>query len=439
MHRRSSHLAAAIRERRRLAAPSVLLGILTGLLAVGFHVSLDLGEAWRRQAVEFAHDQGDYGPALVMAGAVAGVIASAWLVARFAPEASGSGIPHLKAVLLGYCGFRWFRVLLIKFASAVVGITAGLAVGRGGPTVHMGGALGQGVASLWRSSPEDRHILTAAGGGAGLAATFNTPLAGLVFLLEELGWKVASPGFFSAALACLSADMVCRALLGQFPMFRLTVAETPDLLQLPAFLVLGLAAGVLGGFFNRSLLGLQKAVGSLRRSKVFWWLAIGLLAGVLGWLAPEWLGGGQDIVNGVLAGDAALPLQVIAMGFAIRFLLTVASSCSGASCGLFIPVLVLGALLGLGVGTLAQQGLPSVTAEPRLFAVVGMAAYFTAVIRAPLTGVVLIIEMTGNYELILPLFVACFSALVVADALQELPIYEALLELGLNRTPSSRP
>jgi CIC family chloride channel protein len=426
-------------HRRRLMPPSVLLGTVTGLLAVGFHVSLDLGEGWRRQAIEFAHAQGEYGPALVMAMAIAGVIASAWLVARFAPEAAGSGIPHLKAVLLGYRRFRWFRVLLVKFASGVVGMAAGLALGRGGPSVHMGGALGQGVSSLWRSSPEDRHILTAAGGGAGLAATFNTPLAGLVFLLEELDWKVASPGFFSAALACLSADMVCRALLGQFPMFRLAVAETPGLLQLPAFLVLGVAAGLLGGLFNRSLLRLQKTVGPLQRSKVLWWLGIGLMVGTLGWLAPEWLGGGQDIVNAILAGNAAFSLRAIGTGFAIRFLLTVASSCSGVSCGLFIPVLVLGALLGLGIGTLAQQGFPSIAADPRLFAVVGMAAYFTGVIRAPLAGMVLIVEMTGNYALILPLFVACFSALLVADALHGLPIYEALLELELNRTTSRKP
>jgi CIC family chloride channel protein len=156
---------------------------------------------------------------------------------------------------------------------------------------------------------------------------------------------------------------------------------------------------------------------------------------MLAWSSPGWLGGGQGIVNGILEGSALPPLQVIALGFAIRFLLTLVSSASGVACGLFIPALVLGALLGLGTGTWFQLLFPGLGVEPRLFAVVGMAAYFTGVIRAPLTGLVLIIEMTGNYALVLPLFAACFAALAVADWLHDLPIYEALLDLELSRDP----
>jgi CIC family chloride channel protein len=231
-------LTAMIRHRRRLLPQAILLGVLTGLLAVGFHVTLDAAEIWRGQIIRWAAGQGESGPYWLLAWSVGGVFLGAWLVSRWAPEAAGGGIPHLKAVLLGHRRFRWFWVLLVKFVSGVAGMAAGLALGRGGPTVHMGGAIGQGFAAGLNASGEDRHILTTAGGGAGLAATFNTPLAGLVFLLEELDWRATSPGFFCAALACLSADMVCRAILGQFPMFCLTVAASPSLELFPMLILI---------------------------------------------------------------------------------------------------------------------------------------------------------------------------------------------------------
>jgi CIC family chloride channel protein len=409
-------------------AQAILLGLLTGAVAVCFHLALDYGEVLRNRIIDFARQNSEWGPWIVLILALAGVLLSAALVIRFAPEASGSGIPHLKIVLQGRRPFRWLRVLVIKFVSTVVGVTGGLVLGRGGPSVHMGGAVGQGVANLWPGKhSEDRTILVAAGGGAGLAAAFNAPLAGLVFVLEELEWRFASLEFFTAAIACLAADMVCRAVLGQYPAFHLAIAGTSPLSLLIAFVPLGILSALLGGLFNRSLLSTQRFIALTSWPRLVWWLALASMVTIVGWRFPELLGSGQDFVNGILEGQA-LPLETAALFFLIRFVLTIGSSSSGAAGGLFIPILVLGALLGWGLGETIQMLFPPLNVDPKLFTVVGMAAYFTAVVHAPLTGIVLIIEMTGNYTLILPLFIACFSALLVADWAGNLPIYEALLE-----------
>ena len=414
-------------------AQAILLGILTGAATVAFHLSLDYGEALRSRIIDWAHQRAGAGPWIIMGLAVIAVVVSAGMVFRFSPEASGSGIPHLKAVLQERRNFRWVRVLTVKFASTVIGVTGGLVLGRGGPSVHMGGAIGQGVANFWPGrASEDRSILVAAGGGAGLAAAFNTPLAGLVFVLEELEWRFASLEFFTTAIACLAADMVCRAVLGQYPTFHLAISGTPPMNLLIAFVPLGILSAILGGLFNKSLLSAQKLIRLTGWSRFAWWLALAALVAIVGWLAPDLLGSGQGFVDGILEGKL-LVLETVALYFAIRFVLTIGSSSCGAAGGIFIPILVLGALLGWYVGGATLLLFPELNVDSKLFAAVGMAAYFTGVVHAPLTGIVLIIEMTGNYALILPLFIACFSALLIADWLGNLPIYEALLEDGLRK------
>jgi CIC family chloride channel protein len=378
--------------------------------------------------IDSAHQQTDFGPWIMMGLTMAAIVLSAGLVSRFAPEASGSGIPHLKAVLQGRRSFRWLRVLVVKFISTLVAGSAGLMIGREGPTVHMGGAIGQGITNLGPTKTfNDRSVLVAAGGGAGLSAAFNSPLAGLVFALEELDSRCASFEFFATAVACLTADMVCRAVLGQYPTFHLALAGAPPLNLLVAFLPLGILSAVLGCLFNLTLLKAQALISLPLRSRFIWWFFLAASIVIVGWQTPELLGGGQDFISGIIEGKV-FTLQTVMLFFIIRFMLTIGSSSYGASGGIFMPVLVLGALLGLGLGCIVQLLFPELNVDPKLFAVVGMASFFTGVVQAPLTGIVLIIEMTGNYTLILPLFVACFSAHFIADWFEVRPVYDALLE-----------
>jgi CIC family chloride channel protein len=352
------------------------------------------------------------------------------LVHRVAPEAAGSGIPHVKAVLYWFRSMRWKAILLVKFIGGVVGIGSGLALGREGPTVQLGGALGAAVAHGLGVSPRERQTLIAAGAGAGLAAAFNAPLAGLAFVLEELQRHFAPAVFGAAFVAAVTADVLTRSLTSQLPVFHVTSAPTPPLVALPVFLGLGLLAGILGVAFNRGL---------LKTLEIFAWVRgwpaslngvlVGAVVGLLGWFVPSAIGGGQPLVDAILKEH--IPLATIPWWFLLRFGLTMVSYGCGAPGGIFAPLLVLGALLGLAVGQLAHLALPGAGVHPETFAVVGMAAYFAAIVRAPLTGIVLIVEMTNSYAQMLPLLVACFAAYAVADFVMDRPIYEALLEREL--------
>lgn len=266
--------------------------------------------------------------------------------------------------------------------------------------------------------------MVAAGGGAGLAAAFSSPLAGLVFVLEELDSRCTSSEFFAGAIACLTSDMVCRAVLGQYSTFHMAITEAPPLNFLIVFLPLGIVSALLGCLFNRTLLATQTLISLPLWPKFIWWFVLSTMVADAGFIE-----GGQDFVNGIIEGKV-LSVQTIILYFLIRFIVTIGSSSSGASGGM-----VLVALPGLGVGSINQLLFPELNVDAKLFAVVGMASYFTGVV-APLTGIVLIIEMTGNYTLILPLFIACFSAQVVADWLDAVPIYDALLENTIRKTES---
>jgi chloride channel protein, CIC family len=420
-------------RRRRIAPRAMLVGILAGLVASAFRLTLEAADRAREALLSAAHRMPlPWGLLIVPLLCGIGAGAALWIVRRFAPETSGSGIPHLKAVLHRLRGMSWRRVLLVKFASGTLGIGSGLALGREGPTVQMGGAVGQMVSGWLRSSARERHILVAAGAGAGLAAAFNAPLAGVVFVLEELRRDFAPGALTGAFVSSVTADIVVRLLTGQSPIFRVANPPVPPLSFLPLFLVLGVTAGLLGVLFNRTLLGSLRLFERLSRWPFGLPAAlVGVAIGIVGWFAPEALGGGGPLVQATLSGRIGLSALLVFL--LLRFLMTMASYGTGTAGGIFAPLLVLGAQAGLLLGLLSRPVIPSVAGFGTSFAVVGMAALFTAIVRAPLTGIVLILEMTSSYPLMLPLLAACFTAYAVADLLRDRPIYEALLERDLLR------
>jgi CIC family chloride channel protein len=418
-------------QRRRQLPRALLVGVIAGVVAVAFRAALIAADALRDQLI--AHVQAH--PLLFPLPplyAAAGAAAAVYLVKRFAPETSGSGIPHVKAVLHGLRRMAWPRVLAVKFFAGVAGIGAGLALGREGPTIQMGAAIGQMVSGWFRSTPRETRTLIAAGAGAGLAAAFNAPLAGLVFVLEEVQ-RDFSPGVFTVTLIASGvADVTTRLLLGQLPVFHVEAQSIPPLPSIPFGVLLGGVAGGLGVLFNRCLVWTLDRFETLRDRPA--WIvggSVGLAVGTIAIFAPGAVGGGNRLVERTIAGDvsaAALPLF-----FLLRFVLTMASYGCGAPGGIFAPLLVLGSEVGLGVGKATARFFPDVPDYARTFAVVGMAAYFTAIVRAPLTGIVLMVEMTGNYGLVLPLLAACLAAYGLADLLRDRPVYEALLERDLLR------
>ncbi len=413
-------------RRRHIVVKAVIVGILAGLLASAFRWSLERIEHVREHLVEGF--SGWFGlPAALVLGALGGGV-GVWLVRRFAPHAAGSGIPHLKAVLIHQAEPEWKRLLPIKFLGGVTAIGGGLALGREGPTVQMGSAVGHMVSDAFRVrvGEGERRALISAGAGAGLAAAFNAPLSGLVFVLEELHGNFTPVMFVAAFLASVAGDVVSRLALGELPVFHLTGMSAPGVVTLPWAALLGAAAGVFGVAFNRGLLATLDLRERLMRWPAF---AVGATAGAfvgfVGWTVPGLAGSGGPLVQMALSGKIALtllPLFILA-----RFSLTMVSYGSGAAGGIFAPLLVLGALGGVGFGAclhLLFQSSHSLT--PQVFAVLGMGAMFTAIVRAPLTGIVLLIELTGVYDFMLPLLVSCMMAYGVAEWLGNAPIYEAL-------------
>jgi CIC family chloride channel protein len=419
-------------QRRRQLPRALLVGVLAGLVAVSFARSLELAEVLRNALLERAHSLGGWAIVLPIVLCALGAAIAVDLVVRYAPEAGGSGIPHLKAVLHRLRAMRWSTVLPVKYASGVIGIGSGLTLGREGPTVQMGGAIGQMVSGWFRCTPRERNTLIAAGAGAGLSAAFNAPLAGLVFVLEEVQ-RDFSPAVFTVTLvASVVADVTCRLLLGGMPVIPVAVPPAPSLASLPLYLALGVAAAPLGILFNRSLIAALDLAARLERVPPSAKAAlVGATIGVLAWFVPGTIGGGGRIVGAVLTHQ--LSVAQLLWLLPLRLVLTSASYGTGAAGGIFTPMLVIGALLGAGVGEIAATSLPTGVIDLPCCAIVGMAAFFTAVVRAPLTAIVLLVEMTGDYAMVLPLLVACLAAGGIADYLRDPPIYEALLLRDLSR------
>jgi CIC family chloride channel protein len=416
-------------KRRHILPKALVVGLVAGLLGSSFRLMLLLAE---RTRVAWQLDPGLPGwatlPMALGLGALGGGI-SVWLVRRFAPEASGSGIPHLKSVVLGERQMTWRRLLPVKFIAGVLGIGGGLALGREGPTIQMGGATGLMVSEWFRVKPGEgeRKALISAGAGAGLAAAFNAPLAGVIFVLEELQGSFTPVVFVAGFIACVVADVVGRVLTGELPVFPLRDMAAPTVRAVPLALLLGLLCGLGGVIFNRALL---KTLDAFDRVKHWPPFAVGALAGLgvglVSWFYPRVTGGGGLYVERALAGEVATNLIIVVL--LLRFALTMVSYGCGAAGGIFAPLLVLGALGGLAVGRLAHDVAPAWAAQPEVFAVLGMGALLTAIVRAPLTGIVLMVELTGKYDFMLPLLASCLVAYGVAEFLRDTPIYEALRE-----------
>lgn len=436
-----NEVSVSAAQRRRVFPRAALVGLAVGLLAVGFRVALEAAHSVQIAVVAYCHHFGMAG--LFLSGLFSAFMAGAgvYLVQRFAPEAAGSGIPHLQAVLHGWKKLNPRRVIPVKFLGGILSIGAGLGLGREGPTVQMGGAIAQVIARRTGAHPDETRALLAAGAGAGLAAAFNAPLAGMIFVLEEIQ-RDFSPLIFTAGfVACIVGNIVAHVLVGTDAAFHTVSPHLPSSASLPLFALLGGLAGVVGVLFNRSLMGTLKFVDSRPRLNNPKGLAtLGALAGfavgAIGFFEPHWIGSGHHLAE--LALNGKLLLAIIPFLFLLRFAISIGSYATGAAGGIFAPLLGLGALLGLGFAEVCVLLLPHGLVDPRAFAIVGMAAFFTAIVRAPLTAIVLIAEMTGGYELLLPLLTASFASYCAAEWLRDLPIYESLLERSMGKNSPDR-
>ena len=335
---------------------------------------------------------------------------------------------------------RWQRVLPIKFFAGILSLAGGLVLGREGPTIQMGGNLGKMIADLFKLSRDDLHTLVAAGAGAGLSAAFNAPLAGILFVIEEMRphFKYNFLSVHSVVIASAMADIVLRMMMGQAQDIQMADAPRPPLASLWLFPVLGIFFGILGAVFNVVLVRTLDFFAGLRgHAFQFTGLAVGAAIGLLGAFYPLAVGGGYDVIPRAL--QESTPTTMLAVLFLARFGTTMVSYGSGAPGGIFAPLLALATLFGMWSGHFAHAWFPDWIVYPQIFAVASMGALFSATVRAPLTGIALTIEMTGNYSLILPLILTCMVAAIVAQALHGRPIYSVLLKRTLDRAAVAIP
>ena len=420
-----------------LGSLAFAVGMTSGLVGAVFRLVLDGADRFRGTVIDWAHGKQIAGFALVIGiSAIATALAS-WLVRKFAPGAKGSGIPDVEAVLRGEQPQAPPIMIPVKFLGGVLAMGAGLALGREGPTVQMGAGIGHLIGAAFRRDQDDLKALLAACAGAGLATAFNAPLAGAVFVLEELVRRFDTRITLTTLCASGSAIGVARLLLGHEPDFQVEPLPHPGFGTVPIFIVLGAVIGLVGVAYNRTILGALAAAEQLGR----WWSGdvraalVGAAVGLLAWFGPGLVGGGDAITQQMLAGGVSI--MVVVYVFLLRFVLGPVSYAAETPGGLFAPMLVLGAQIGLVLGTFFCRWFPDLGERPAAFAVVGMAAFFTAVVRSPVTGIILVTEMTGNFTLLLPMLLACFAAMIVPTLLRNAPIYDALTRPGAKGSRSS--
>jgi chloride channel protein, CIC family len=347
------------------------------------------------------------------------------LVVHFSPEAEGSGVQRVEAYYSGDIEPATLSVLPVKFFGGIVAMGCGLALGREGPTVQMGSTLAAVVSRFLVIRDHEAKLVDAAGAGAGLAAAFNAPMSGAIFVFEELTASFNPYLLVAATGAATTAVAVSRLAFGNQFDFVVKQVSLTTLWRVWPFLILGILIGVVGALYNRIIILLLRISDSyVKLNSVQRAAAIGAVIGMIAWFAPTLVGGGDNLTQAILS--SSLTIRALTLIFLFRFFIGPLSYAAGVPGGLFAPMLVLGASFGALFGQLMNRLEPGLGVSPVACAVVGMGTLFSACVRAPLTGTLLSVEMTGRGDLTLGLLGASMVAIVVAMWLENEPIYESL-------------
>ena len=423
---KSSWLANSSLDTRYALLEACLIGLFSALAAVLLKQGIGWLGGWR------VHTANLIGGKIVLPlmGLVFGTLAGV-IIQVLSPAAAGGGVPQVKAALAKYPVTLNLRTALVKTLATILVVGAGFTVGRRGPTVHIGAALGAQVSRWIPNSPTNRRQMIAAGAAAGLAAGFNTPIAGVLFVVEELMRDISGLTLETAIAASFTGAVVSRILGSTHFNVPLEVIDSARqgsfaVDEIPFYLVLGILAGVLGGIFNRGIIRGMKFSRTFPFPMPIQIGLAGLISGtVIAWL-PPFFQDNAGLRELLIAGQFSW--QTTAIVFVAQFCLTILAYSAGAPGGLFAPALVLGSALGYLVG-LTEVALIS-SESPYTFALTGMGAFFTSVVRVPVTAIIIVFEMTADFNLVLPLMITCAVAYIVAESVSKGSLYEHLLEIS---------
>ena len=421
---------APTREERLFLVLSIFIGVLSGLLVVSFRVAIE----WIRiLTLGSAPHPGQY--RLLLAPALAGLVVAVmtrWLF----PGAIGSGVNQTKAALYIYNGYISFRTVIGKFLTSAIAIGAGHSLGPEDPSLQIGAGVASMVARRLRLSRQSLRLFAPIGAAAGLAAAFNAPISAILFVIEEVigRWSAAVLG--SIVLSAISSVVVARWFWGSEPIFRIPPVILRDPRELTAYAVLGVAGGLFALVFSKALGYLRPYLRRQARWTHFFQPGVaGLMVGTIGFFGfPQVMGPGYGVMDQAMHGQFAWKL-LIALAL-LKLLATTLSFSSGTPGGMFAPTLFIGAMLGAAVGSFEKHYFPSLTGTVGAYALAGMGVLFAGFLRAPLTSVFMVLEVSGNYSIVLPVILANTIAYLLSRSLQRVPIFEVFTQQDGLELPS---
>jgi CIC family chloride channel protein len=411
---------APAREERIFLVLSIFIGVISGLLVVSFRMAIE----WLSVLLLGSSPQ-PHQPRLIFIPALAGLVIA--LFARFVfPDVRGSGINQTKAALYIHNGYISFRTVIGKFLLSALAIGSGHSLGPEDPSLQIGAGVASLISRRFDMSKEKLRIFAPIGAAAGLAAAFNAPISAILFVIEEVigQWSAAVLG--SIVLSAVSSVVVARSFWGPEPMFRIPAVTLRDSRELLAYAVLGVAGGFAALLFAKSLSYLRPRL----RSQPGWSQMLqpalaGLLVGGIGYFGlTQVMGAGYQAIDQAMHSQFAWKMLLVLALF--KIIATTLSFSSGTPGGMFAPTLFIGAMLGAAVGSFEKIYFPHLTGSIGSYALVGMGVLFAAFLRAPLTSVFMVLEVSGNYSIVLPVILANTIAYLISRGLQPVPIFEEL-------------
>lgn len=403
---------------------SLIVGILSGATIVLYRI---LGEfLLKRFEVIYRFVSGK--PLYVIGVFVLLILMSLFVTycVKKEPNISGSGIPQVEGIITRRIETDWKKVLIYKFVGGIMCLAAGLSVGREGPSVQMGAAIGEGISKKANQMDYEHKYLITSGASAGLAAAFNAPLAGVMFALEEVHKNFSPIVLMSAMVSAVTADVITKAFLGINPSLRFAMLNKMPIKYYWSLVILGILVGLSSYVFNNGILKTKHLYRDLPIKKEFKIMIPFVCSGIVGMTLPVLVGGGHSLIMSMKSLHISIFMMLLL--FVIKYLFTFISFGSGVPGGIFFPLLAIGSIIGAIFGMICIRYL-GVPAEYLInFAILAMAGHFAAIVKAPITGIILIFEMTGSFEQLLPLSVVVFIALLTSDLLGVNPVYDDLLE-----------
>ena len=419
--------------RYALVLEGVAVGILAGVVVVVFRILLEKAAALLSLALAFGESHPWFIPVWLVILMLAALTVA--LLLRWEPYISGSGIPQVEGEMQGEIKETWWRVLLAKYIGGIISIGCGLSLGREGPSIQLGAMTAKGFSRMIGRMRTEEKLLITCGASAGLSAAFNAPLAGILFIIEEMRpqFRYNLISIKAVFTGVIMSSIVFRIFNGEAAIIEVGKLSNAPVNTLWLYLVLGMLFGCFGPLFNFLVLRTQDLFQRIHGGNIKKWVLIGGLigglCGLLGLMQPSAVGGGFNLIPIAAAGNFSVGLLLFI--FIARVVTTLICFSSGAPGGIFAPMLALGTLLGTAFGMAAIPLFPAYHLDAGTFAIAGMGALLAASVRAPLTGIVLVLEMTDNYQLILPMIITCLGATLLAQFLGGKPLYSTILQRTL--------